>query len=120
MHISARPQNSTLQKPNREFLVQHRFLGGKAEAKLRDIMRPFESRSYDCSLNDLVEDFNITMSSVVPLQGNKKSTDRISPAVLISQRESVGQQNENTSSTSVRGGNSHTVCKGTNILESSR
>ena len=73
--------NLILTKTKREFLVQKRFIDDKAEANFTNIMRSYEPYSYDCSLNDMVEDFSITLSSaldtVAPLK--KRSNDRISP-----------------------------------------
>ena len=45
--------NLTLTKTKRKFLVQKRFLDDEVEAKFSNIMRTFESYSYDCSLNDI-------------------------------------------------------------------
>ena len=65
--------NLTLTK-KREFLVQKRFLDGKAETMFFNIMRSFEPYSCECPLNDMVENFNNALSSAL-----NTVADRISP-----------------------------------------
>ena len=59
--------NLTLTKTKREFLVQKRFLDEKAEIIFSNVMRSFDPFSEDCSLNDMVEYFNNTLSSALKL-----------------------------------------------------
>uniref|UniRef100_A0A667YPA7 Reverse transcriptase domain-containing protein n=1 Tax=Myripristis murdjan TaxID=586833 RepID=A0A667YPA7_9TELE len=73
----------TLTKTKREYLVTKRFLGDEAEANFANLMRSFEPHSGDCTLNDMVKQFNNALSAalntVAPLKVKKKFTDRISP-----------------------------------------
>ena len=92
-----------LTKTTKEFLVYRRLLDDEATVRFSVQIAVYEPTSHDCSLNEMVENLNdalpSVLDSVAPLKTKKKFTRRNSPWLrnksVSKKKNNVVQQREN-------------------------